>query len=117
MHRIALAILLFLSISPVTQARVWEIHCFHGLSSPIFSPSNLHMNAGDTVNFVLDPACSVIEVSAASYYAGVAQWNGGFQTTAGGRDGGTGGSSGQSAHSPLLCLSPAHPFRNGTGNA
>jgi hypothetical protein len=84
MHRIALAILLILCISPGTQARVWEIHCFHGLSIPIFEPSSLHMNAGDTIHFLLDPACSVIEVSAASYYAGIAQWNGGFQTPVGG---------------------------------
>lgn len=84
MRRIILATLLFLCITPGIQARVWEISCYHGLSQPRFSTFSLHINAGDTVHFLLDPACSVIEVSAASFNAGVALWNGGFQTPAGG---------------------------------
>lgn len=84
MRRITLATLLFLCITPGIHARVWEVSCFHGLSQPRFGTSSLHINAGDTVHFLLDPGCSAIEVSAASYYARVAQSNGGFQTPLGG---------------------------------
>lgn len=84
MQRHILAFLIFLCVTPQIHAKVWDITCFHGLSQPRFSTFSLHINAGDTVDFLLDPACSVIEVSAASYNAGVAVWNGGFQTPAGG---------------------------------